>query len=174
MNSEQLQIDSFLAPEEKFFQDIRQDLAAVIDQNYAPLEYLSFDHRKAYYAISYRDSVVVRYRLSRTRAASYIEFPVGIIKACDRACREPKLNGGMARFKVLDESSIVRDFGELVCKSLDLVINQYPKSFDCCSRFEACSDAKKCVHPDRHFAADCGYRRILKDGRVFCGKNRNV
>jgi len=55
-----------------------------------------------------------------------------------------------------------------------LAIEQVPKEFDCCSRFEMCSDAKVCVHPDPAFSMLCGYRKILKSGRVFCGENRNI
>ena len=53
-------------------------------------------------------------------------------------------------------------------------INAMPKAYDCCSRYEECSDAKHCIHPDPVFAAGCGYARILREGRIFYGKNRNI
>lgn len=46
--------------------------------------------------------------------------------------------------------------------------------FDCCSRYESCSDAGHCIHPDIMFAKQCTYRQQLMDGRIFYGKNRNV
>lgn len=55
-----------------------------------------------------------------------------------------------------------------------LAVEMVPKEFDCCSRFAACSDAKVCVHPDPALSMLCGYRKILKSGRIFCGKNRNI
>lgn len=53
-------------------------------------------------------------------------------------------------------------------------VNRYPKEWDCCSRYMECSNAKKCIHPDKKFALGCGYRKILNSGRIFYGVNRNV
>lgn len=47
-------------------------------------------------------------------------------------------------------------------------------SFGCCSRYEMCSDAKKCVHENKLFACACQYKRNLESGRIFYGKNKNV
>lgn len=46
--------------------------------------------------------------------------------------------------------------------------------FGCCSSFNACSDAKKCVHVNKLYSKACIYRGHLDDGRIFYGKNRNV
>lgn len=47
-------------------------------------------------------------------------------------------------------------------------------SFGCCSQFEKCSDAKKCVHENKLYSTACQYRRHLENGRIFYGKNRNI
>lgn len=47
-------------------------------------------------------------------------------------------------------------------------------SFGCCGRYEACSDARECIHPDAAFALGCGYRQNLLAGRIFYGKNKNI
>jgi hypothetical protein len=46
--------------------------------------------------------------------------------------------------------------------------------FGCCSRYEKCSDMKRCIHPDKLIARGCEYRSHLVDGRIFYGKNRNI
>ena len=46
--------------------------------------------------------------------------------------------------------------------------------FGCCSRYERCSDAKKCIHPDFILSRACAYRKNLETGRIFYGKNRNI
>lgn len=46
--------------------------------------------------------------------------------------------------------------------------------FDCCSHYQECSDIGHCVHPDIMFAGQCGYRKKLKSGIIFFGKNRNI
>lgn len=45
--------------------------------------------------------------------------------------------------------------------------------FGCCSAFEKCSDAKRCVHKNKLYAKACMYRDNLDQGRIFYGKNRN-
>lgn len=47
-------------------------------------------------------------------------------------------------------------------------------SFSCCSSYEACSDAKKCIKTDPMFYARCHYRQNLIDGKIFYGKNKTI
>jgi len=44
-------------------------------------------------------------------------------------------------------------------------------TFDCCSNYRACSDAKRCVISDRDYSSQCTYRKNLEAGRIFYGKN---
>ncbi len=46
--------------------------------------------------------------------------------------------------------------------------------FGCCSHFNECSDARKCVHPNKLYACACYYKSNLENGRIFYGANRNV
>lgn len=46
--------------------------------------------------------------------------------------------------------------------------------FGCCSHFIECSDARKCVHPNKLYSRACWYRIKLEQGRILYGKNRNV
>lgn len=46
------------------------------------------------------------------------------------------------------------------------------EKFSCCSRYEACSNEKRCVQPDRTLAIGCIYRRNIEDGKIFFGKNK--
>jgi hypothetical protein len=48
------------------------------------------------------------------------------------------------------------------------------RMFGCCSRFNQCSDEKKCIHPDKQYAKNCWYQENLKNGKIFYGKNRNI
>lgn len=61
-----------------------------------------------------------------------------------------------------------------ISKIMERVLFLLPKSFDCCHRYAECSDAKECTDPDWSHAMNCGYRRIMKTGRFFLGKNRNI
>ena len=46
--------------------------------------------------------------------------------------------------------------------------------FGCCSRFNECSDAKECVHPNKLYGCACYYKSNLDQGKIFYGKNKNV
>ena len=63
---------------------------------------------------------------------------------------------------------------ELLKKILELQVDAYPSDFGCCSRYEACSDAMKCIHPNPDMALRCTYRKNIKKGRIFYGKNKNI
>lgn len=63
---------------------------------------------------------------------------------------------------------------ELLKKILELQVDAYPADFGCCSRYEACSDAMKCIHPNPDMALRCTYRKNMKKGRIFYGKNKNI
>lgn len=47
------------------------------------------------------------------------------------------------------------------------------KPFGCCSRYVACSDALKCIHPDKKIAKGCQYKKNLDAGKIFYGINAN-
>lgn len=47
-------------------------------------------------------------------------------------------------------------------------------TFGCCSKFNQCSDAKRCVHENRLYSMACLYRAHLDAGEIFYGKNRNI
>lgn len=47
------------------------------------------------------------------------------------------------------------------------------ETFGCCNSFIECSDAKKCIHPDRKFARGCMYKENLEKDMIFYGKNKN-
>ena len=44
-------------------------------------------------------------------------------------------------------------------------------SFACCSRYEECSDEKRCLHQNRLYSTACIYRQNLEQGKIFYGKN---
>lgn len=48
------------------------------------------------------------------------------------------------------------------------------ETFGCCSRYQHCSDSRKCVHPDPMFSYGCQYRQNLLSGRIFYGVNKNI
>lgn len=80
--------------------------------------------------------------------------------------------GGVVRVKLSAPQDI------LICKdaireSLRYQISRF-HTFDCCGRFEQCSDALRCLHPDPEASLGCSYKRNLLSGKIFYGKNKNI
>lgn len=72
-----------------------------------------------------------------------------------------------------DDPALDEFIKEAVLHKLD-VYTSAAKTFGCCSRFEQCSDAKKCVHDNVLYGTACMYYWHLKRGEIFYGKNKNV
>ncbi len=74
----------------------------------------------------------------------------------------------------VNETRPVSVYADFLVRVAGETVNRYPKEWDCCSRYEECSNARQCVHPDKAFALSCGYRKILNSGKIYFGANRNV
>ena len=81
---------------------------------------------------------------------------------------------GFTNFEFSLTQEGVLKYSDYLATILDLSIDATSKEFDCCSRFEECSNAKRCTNPNVDIATGCGYRRIMKKGRIYYGKNRNI
>ena len=77
------------------------------------------------------------------------------------------------RLPLTNAESIV-GYAPLLSVILNDMIDALPTDFGCCSRYEACSDAGKCVNPDQELSTRCYYKRNLHRGKIFYGINKNV
>ncbi len=84
------------------------------------------------------------------------------------------LQMGNQRYNVpLNSKDLVGWLERIVQLRIDRFVTS-ADSFGCCSLFNQCSDAKKCIHTNRLYSTACAYRRNLESGRIFYGKNANV
>lgn len=62
--------------------------------------------------------------------------------------------------------------------TMDSILSQIPDesdtssadTFGCCSRYRQCSDAGKCLIPEKSYSVNCLYRKSLENGKIFYGK----
>ena len=67
------------------------------------------------------------------------------------------------------------DFYELISTIVQTIINDFDgERFGCCSSFIECSDSLKCIREGNLEYMGCYYRKNLRAGKVFYGKNINV
>lgn len=73
----------------------------------------------------------------------------------------------------LDSTSVVPYIKEIIDYSM--LHYRAKEKFGCCSKYNLCSDNKKCVHKNKFYASRCcWYYGNLDQGNIFYGKNRNI
>lgn len=86
--------------------------------------------------------------------------------------------------KLCDDMLYSPDSGETVCLSSledarDMLVRCIKDScstgsFGCCSKYEQCSNDRRCVHENPFYSLGCIYRSHLENGEIFYGSNRNA
>ena len=170
-------IDSTKAPSasseaERIFHEM-QDALATAQENYDS-EKIQFNLRKpekaaAYHAIELFGQSCLNFKGTKTL---YVEV-------------SPKIDALFAAEHIALDNSRANAWSRIPAHELSfsehpqLVIEIYEKylmtnGFDCCSRYNECSEAGRCTHPDIMVAGQCTYRQKLRNGRIFYGSKRNV
>ena len=179
---DQITLIGFEAPDSKesnCLDKIFPTLQEIAAQKGVPVELLT---RKAtqtdsassgYTVVAYHGSTA--FRLKMRGKQYYISVPAlfdALIPA-EAPRKQTKSEEGYIRVLV-DSDHPVESYTDFLAAVTGMTIDRLPTEWSCCSRYMECSDAKTCVHPDKVFALDCGYRKVLNSGRVFYGKNRNI
>lgn len=163
------QISMMQAPEETAYERLLPYLLETLKQNSLDESYLSFEKRKNYYSIVFsKNSVVAQLASSPAPAVS---VPTSALSATGSYS---SWLGEKAYSKIPAELQNVESYAYALQAVLDVIINRTPTDFDCCSKYMECSDAMRCICPDHVSPLQCSYRKVLKSGRVFYGKNRNI
>ena len=174
--SDQLVFSGFEPPHAKesaVFQEVLPLLKEMAASIGGVAQSIVIKHQKTYSSIWYGPVLAFRLRLRDT--ARYIEVPsASKDTVADIAPPEGQkaVTGGFWRVNLGDKA--VSDCAVPLGRALQDAINRLPKSWDCCSKYMECSNAKRCVHPDPSLALECGYRKILASGKIYYGENRNV
>lgn len=163
-----------------FLEDLRPTLVkAIVSRGGAP-ELIAFNSTKTkdnsrdgYTSVFCGNFTVLRLRLRKGQ--KYASIPAIFHDMIPSSYPTKKIKSDPKYIRLLiDEDHPVESYAELFTQLTRETIDRYPKEWDCCSRFKECSDAKRCVHPDKAFSLGCGYRKILNSGKVFYGQNRNI
>lgn len=137
------------------FSLIEPILLSVIEKNNAPISALRLSNGQQYDSVMYSSSVLCHLHFCGND--SFIDVP-------------SPARGSSTHISISDEDDLIAKI-EPISARLDYLIDKSPTQFDCCSRYIQCSDALRCIHPDPSLGVGCRYRRVLKSGRVFYGKN---
>lgn len=122
-------------------------------------------------SFSVRARSVVAARVVLGKKQSYVEVPERF------ASHFPAGEGtssGAVRVPAADLDEVLALAPALSAAFEQALSEQGGEAFGCCSRFAACSDARRCLHPDVLTSLACSYRKNLEEGRIFYGDNANA
>ena len=184
---EQFDLFSTTLSEERVFELLRPTLIEILQNNNAGSDSLDIVHGKSYSSVSFLKYDAFDNRLSKKHLAFRIccragHCYFGISNSYVTCIPKDFLvhvtsdgkSDGYTNFAFSPSEDSVLTFSPLLTSVLSSVIDSIPKEFDCCSRYEECSNLKKCVNPNPALALSCGYRKILKSNRIYYGDNRNI
>lgn len=173
---DQMDFFSVVPTEEWVFDVLFESLLSVIKHNNVSADKLIRKEGKSYSSVWYDTQLAFRiccreghhyfgisnaYLLSISDDFSYAVTTEGRSEGFTNYSFSPTFNG-------------IMDFSPFLSSVLDMAIDFLPKEFDCCSRYEECSNVKQCTNPNATLATGCGYRKIMKKGLIFYGHNRNI
>lgn len=171
---EQLSLGMDKTDERLAFEMVYPELADLIHN--APLDsrILIFREIKDRSSVYFLSQSTVYFQVSFRKKTKFLFLPETYADELPTGTQisQVKSDGGMIRVELKTPKDILRYISPLR-NILDGLIRSY-HFFGCCSRYEACSDAKQCIHPDALLALGCKYRQNLMDGKIFYGKNRNI
>ena len=159
--------------EETMLPLVKFPLSAKLCENDISESHLKFEKRKNYTSALFDSSVIVRF----TSKPFTISVPASFMPTSEAySCLNISPAKDYIKIKIdtTAESFQGNLLNQLLADVMQNFIDKLPKEFDCCSRYLQCSDAKHCIHPDQDFSLQCGYRKILRSGKIFYGINRNI
>lgn len=171
---EQISFDTGLSDERKAFNLIYPELCDIIDN--APMEskVLVFEELSDFSSVYFLSSNLLLFQIRLRKKSRYLLIPYEYAETLPPETPTKKGNADGSMIRVLLQSpEDVLLYVPMLRSILHDTSRRYVE-FGCCSRYEACSDAKKCIHPDIKFALGCFYRKNLRDGKIFYGRNRNI
>lgn len=158
--------------EEAFLEKALPALREAAESRNANPDDITYSVLASYSSVKFRSSLICRLKLRGKKW--YISIPKRLEEVIpeDTETTQTVSESQFFRiaFELLSESGVLSLMKDATLLAIELV----PKEFDCCSHYGECSDAKVCIHPDPAFSMLCGYRKILKNGRIFYGENRNI
>ena len=158
------------SPESSSFEGWLQGiLYGVLDRNTTEHKHLAIRKNKGYRSVLYRNGIVFTYNF--TAKKNWVKFPTRYARHLpekNKLGAETKQGGIVIKLAGEDRA---KDLEAAYCAALDEAIDNGARSYSCCSRYQECSDAGRCVNPYPDIAIECRYKINLKHGRNFYRKD---
>ena len=144
----------------------------IYNENDKPLDSVEIIHNKNYSTVNIEKNAAIRIMIGSK--SNYISVKLKYEKLLIDPIipKSVKSEKDWIKYQIYNEN----DLDKIKLALIQIYDDCKPSGtmFGCCSRFNGCSDAKKCIHPDRNYAKNCWYQENMKQGKIFYGVNRNV
>lgn len=175
--NDQMTLSEFDTPESKeirFLDPLLTQLRNAVMEQGVIGSYVTYTPHSGYTTVNFYNLTIFRLKLRGKQY--YISVPTIFRDLIPKEYPVKILKSDLNKYirVLIDSDHPVESYSDFLTKIARESVNRYPKEWDCCHRYEACSNARTCTHPDKTIALACGYRKILASGRIFYGKNRNV
>ena len=171
---EQLSFNIEISDERRAFELIYPHISDIIYNAPIESEILIFKEINNCSSVYYLSTNMLLFQIRLRKKSKYLLLPEKSIDEIPEgaAICKSKSDPGMIRIPITAAEDILA-FVPTLRNTLNAMTKRN-QSFGCCSRYEACSDAKTCIHPDVKFALGCQYRHNLMEGKIFYGKNKTI
>lgn len=167
--SEQISIFDDVMDTSSFEGWLRRILYRVLDRNTIEHKHLAIRKNKGYRSVLYRNAIVFTYNFSEKY--NWVKFPIRYARHLpENNGFDTKTKRGGVVIRLAGEER-AKDLEAAYCAALDEAIDNGARSYSCCSRYQECSDAGRCVNPYPDIAIECRYKINLKHGRNFYRKD---
>lgn len=171
---EQLCLDLMIPDEQKAFELAYPELKDIIFN--APMDtgILIFKELENCSSVYFLDSNELFFRIRLRKKSRYLLISERYedLLPPDAEISSTKSDAGMVRIAIQTYEDILK-YVPVLRAILERICRNH-RDFGCCSRYEECSNAKTCIHPDPKFALGCWYHQNLIEGKIFYGENRNI
>lgn len=170
---EQLCFDSLVSDERRAFELVYPHLCDIIYNAPIDTEVLLFREINDCSSVYFMSTNMLLFQIRFRKKSKYLLLPERCVDDLQGVTgTRAKSDPGMVRIPMESPDDILVYIPAL--RNILRAASKRNQSFGCCSRYEACSDAKTCIHPDVKFALGCQYRHNLMEGKIFYGKNKTI
>ena len=155
-------------------EEIFNKFQAVLLSNQIDSELIILSKNKTDYSILLKNTIIFKFKPGST---DYI--CIKKMFQSDVLSRYPyticKITSSFILIPVSAINNFDENFSDLLLIILQKILGTYSNDeFGCCHRYIDCSDAKRCVHPNKLKSLGCMYKRNLEKGLIFYGHNKNI
>lgn len=175
---EQMTFDDMetLTPEKIAYLRVEPSLLETLSKYYVDENQLAYaDTKSNYGSVTLGRARSVIFRLKMQGAKTYFSVSKNYARLLPDDTKIEKIPSDQDYIRIpISSAPDIDQYIPSLQAILGAQIESYPSEYGCCSRYEQCSDAKRCVNPDKGIALSCYYHKNLRAGKIFYGKNKNV